>query len=73
MPPGEVERRLAELPKRKEIVAYCRGPYCVYAHDAVKLLRSRGYRASRLEVGLPGWRAAGFEVTGIEAAAGGER
>jgi rhodanese-related sulfurtransferase len=62
MPPGEVERRLAELPKRKEIVAYCRGPYCVYAHDAVQLLRSRGYRARRLEVGVPGWRAAGYAV-----------
>jgi rhodanese-related sulfurtransferase len=66
MPPEEVARRLAELPKRKEIVAYCRGPYCVYAHDAVKLLRSRGYHARRLEVGLPGWRAVGFAVaTGV--------
>lgn len=63
MPPGEVERRLAELPKRREIVAYCRGPYCVYAQDAVKLLRSRGYRARRLDVGVPGWRAAGYAVT----------
>jgi rhodanese-related sulfurtransferase/DNA-binding transcriptional ArsR family regulator len=67
MPPEEVGRRHRELPKRKEIVAYCRGPYCVYAQDAVKLLRSRGYRARRLEVGLPGWRAAGFDVvTGAE-------
>jgi ArsR family transcriptional regulator len=62
MPPGEVERRLAELPEGEEIVAYCRGPYCVYAQDAVQVLQSRGYRARRLDVGIPGWRAAGFEV-----------
>ncbi len=62
VPHDQVTRRLAQLPKRKQIVAYCRGPYCVYAEDAVKLLRSRGYRARRLPEGLPGWRAAGFEV-----------
>ncbi|HEX6309767.1 MAG TPA: metalloregulator ArsR/SmtB family transcription factor [Longimicrobiales bacterium] len=62
MPPDEVGRRSRQLPKRKQIVAYCRGPYCVYAHDAVTLLRSRGYRARRLQSGLPGWRAEGFEV-----------
>ena len=62
MPPDELERRMAELPKDREIVAYCRGPYCVYAHDAVKLLRSHGYQARRLEIGLPDWRAAGFHT-----------
>jgi rhodanese-related sulfurtransferase/DNA-binding transcriptional ArsR family regulator len=62
IPPDELERRLGELPKRREVVAYCRGPYCVYAHDAVTLLRSRGYRARRLEIGLPGWRDAGYAI-----------
>jgi rhodanese-related sulfurtransferase/DNA-binding HxlR family transcriptional regulator len=53
------------LPKRREIVAYCRGPYCVYADDAVHLLRERGLKASRLDVGFPEWRRAGraIEVT----------
>ena len=67
MPPDEVQQLLGSLPRNTDIVAYCRGPYCLYAHDAVKLLRSRGYRARRLNVGLPDWRAAGFEtVTGAE-------
>jgi rhodanese-related sulfurtransferase len=50
------------LPKRKEVVAYCRGPYCVYADDAVRFLRRRGLHARRLGVGLPEWRRAGFPV-----------
>jgi rhodanese-related sulfurtransferase len=67
VPPDEVIQMLGKLPRNTDIVAYCRGPYCLYAHDAVKLLRSRGYQARRLNVGLPGWRAAGFEtVTGAE-------
>jgi rhodanese-related sulfurtransferase len=49
----------AKLPRRREIVAYCRGPYCVYAHDAVRVLRSRGHKARRLDVGYPEWRRAG--------------
>jgi DNA-binding transcriptional ArsR family regulator len=48
----------AELPRRREIVAYCRGPYCVYADDAVRLLRQRGLKARRLDVGFPEWRRA---------------
>jgi rhodanese-related sulfurtransferase len=52
----------ASLPKRKEVVAYCRGPYCVYADDAVRLLRKRGLNARRLEVGLPEWRRAGLPI-----------
>jgi rhodanese-related sulfurtransferase len=52
----------ARLPKRREIVAYCRGPYCVYAHDAVRLLRERGLKARRLDVGFPEWRRAGHPV-----------
>jgi DNA-binding transcriptional ArsR family regulator len=51
-----------KLPKRREIVAYCRGPFCVYADDAVRLLRSRGLRARRLDVGFPEWRRAGRPV-----------
>ena len=55
--------QLAEtLPKRGEIVAYCRGPYCVYADDAVRLLRARGLKARRLDVGFPEWRRAGLPV-----------
>jgi rhodanese-related sulfurtransferase/DNA-binding HxlR family transcriptional regulator len=50
------------LPRRREIVAYCRGPYCVYADDAVRLLRTRGLRARRLDVGFPEWRRAGLPV-----------
>jgi rhodanese-related sulfurtransferase/DNA-binding transcriptional ArsR family regulator len=53
---------LAELPRRREIVAYCRGPYCVYADDAVRLLRARGLKARRLDVGFPEWRRAGLPV-----------
>jgi DNA-binding transcriptional ArsR family regulator/rhodanese-related sulfurtransferase len=53
---------VSELPRRREIVAYCRGPYCVYADDAVRLLRARGLKARRLEVGLPEWRSAGLPV-----------
>lgn len=51
-----------DLPRRKEIVAYCRGPYCVYADDAVRLLRKRGLKARRLDVGFPEWRRAGLPV-----------
>jgi rhodanese-related sulfurtransferase len=51
-----------ELPKRRKVVAYCRGPYCVYADDAVRLLRDHGLRAVRLDVGFPEWRRAGLPV-----------
>jgi rhodanese-related sulfurtransferase/DNA-binding transcriptional ArsR family regulator len=63
IPPGELERRLSELPRGKEIVAYCRGPYCVFAFEAVAALRAAGYKARRLEGGLPQWRAAGLRTT----------
>jgi rhodanese-related sulfurtransferase len=46
------------LPPRREVIAYCRGPYCVYADDAVRLLRERGLKARRLDVGFPEWRRA---------------
>jgi rhodanese-related sulfurtransferase len=62
IPVDELDRRLSELPARKEIVAYCRGPYCVMAYDAVTRLRARGRRARRLVDGFPEWRAAGLPV-----------
>lgn len=62
VPPGEVERRLASLPRDREIVAYCRGRYCVYAVDAVKVLRRHGFAARRMEQGIPEWRLLGFPV-----------
>jgi rhodanese-related sulfurtransferase len=63
IPIGELRRRLAELPGDREIVAYCRGPYCAFAHNAVDLLREAGFSARRLEDGLPEWQAAGLAVT----------
>lgn len=62
IPIAELQTRLVELPQEKEIVAYCRGPYCVFADEAVSLLRAHGYRAQRLEQGLPDWRALGLPV-----------
>jgi rhodanese-related sulfurtransferase len=62
LPVTELEARLAELPADKEIVAYCRGPYCVFADEAVALLRQRGYRASRLYEGLPDWQLLGLPI-----------
>jgi len=62
MPIDELAVNLSLLPKSKEIVAYCRGPYCVYADDAVRLLRSHGFKARRLKDGLPEWRRAGRNV-----------
>ena len=61
-PLDELPSLLAKLPRRREIVAYCRGPYCVYADDAVRLLRERGLKARRLDVGFPEWRRAGLPV-----------
>jgi rhodanese-related sulfurtransferase/DNA-binding transcriptional ArsR family regulator len=62
IPVRELRRRLAELPGDREIVAYCRGPYCAFAHEAVGLLRQEGLAARRLEDGLPEWQAAGLAV-----------
>ena len=61
-PLDALEAVAAKLPRRREIVAYCRGPYCVYADDAVRLLRGRGLKARRLDVGFPEWRRAGLPV-----------
>jgi rhodanese-related sulfurtransferase/DNA-binding HxlR family transcriptional regulator len=62
IPPAEVRKRLRELPKDVQVVAYCRGPFCVYADDAVRLLRRRGVQARRLEDGFPEWKRAGLAV-----------
>jgi len=62
VPLKELEKRLDSLPKGREVVAYCRGPYCVLAPEAVKLLRERGYRAVALGDGVAEWRARGLPV-----------
>ena len=62
LPVTELEARLSELPADKEIVAYCRGPYCVFADEAVALLRQHGYHASRLHEGLPDWHLLGLPI-----------
>jgi ArsR family transcriptional regulator len=60
IPVHELEQRLAELPRRKEVIAYCRGPYCLMSFEAVQLLRRKGLKARRLQDGLPEWRLAGL-------------
>jgi DNA-binding transcriptional ArsR family regulator/rhodanese-related sulfurtransferase len=71
VPLEELGRRLRSLETRRDVVAYCRGPYCVMALDAVDLLRRKGFRAHRMEQGVPEWRARGWRVdTGDDAHAG---
>jgi rhodanese-related sulfurtransferase/DNA-binding transcriptional ArsR family regulator len=62
IPLRELARRLREIPKNREIVAYCRGPYCVLAFEAVALLRDRGFKVRRLQDGFPEWKAAGLAI-----------
>jgi rhodanese-related sulfurtransferase len=62
VPTEDLKRRLSSLPKSREVVAYCRGPYCVYAVDAVKVLRARGFKAHRLDEGVLEWRARGLPI-----------
>ena len=62
MPLDELEQRLESLPRDQEIVAYCRGPYCIMAAEAVEQLRAKGFRASHMEEGVREWRAGGGEV-----------
>ena len=62
IPVAELEQRLGDLPIDVEIVAYCRGPYCVFAPEALSILRSNGFAARRLEEGFPEWRLAGLPV-----------
>lgn len=64
LPLEELERCLADLPSDREVVAYCRGPYCVFSDDAVRLLRAHGLRARRLDEGYPEWREAGHPIAG---------
>jgi rhodanese-related sulfurtransferase/DNA-binding transcriptional ArsR family regulator len=70
IPLAQLKARLSELPKHRRIVAYCRGPYCVMAVEAVALLRKRGFKAVRMEQGVLDWRARGWRV---EAERGGAR
>jgi rhodanese-related sulfurtransferase/DNA-binding transcriptional ArsR family regulator len=62
VPVEKLQTYLSKLPKRKEVVAYCRGPYCLMSFDAVEKLRKRGFKAKRLQDGYPEWRAAGLPV-----------
>jgi rhodanese-related sulfurtransferase len=64
VPVDALEAALKTLPRNREVVAYCRGPYCVFSDEAVAFLKARGYRARRLRQGLPDWRAAGMPVEG---------
>ena len=62
VPISKLESYLREIPKDKEVIAYCRGPYCVFSDEAVDLLRQRGYRARRYSEGLPDWKVSGLPV-----------
>jgi rhodanese-related sulfurtransferase len=62
LPLSELKRRLKRLPPKREIVAYCRGPYCVMATEAVAILRRKGYQATRIEFGVPEWQKMGFPI-----------
>jgi rhodanese-related sulfurtransferase/DNA-binding transcriptional ArsR family regulator len=62
VPLDDLKRRLKELPAAREIVAYCRGPYCMFSYEAVAELRKQGYEARRLQDGFPEWKAAGLPV-----------
>ena len=62
VPLAELEQRLAELPRNRQVVAYCRGPYCVMSIEAVQILRRHGRKAARLEIGVPDWRALGLPL-----------
>ncbi|MDP1716697.1 MAG: metalloregulator ArsR/SmtB family transcription factor [Burkholderiales bacterium] len=62
VPVDGLARRLKKLPKTREVIAYCRGPYCLLSVDAVALLRTKGYKARRLEDGFPEWKASGLPV-----------
>jgi rhodanese-related sulfurtransferase/DNA-binding transcriptional ArsR family regulator len=65
IPFGKLEHRLSELPAEREVIAYCRGPYCVLSFEAVAALRARGYLVRRLEDGYPEWKAAGLPIEAV--------
>jgi ArsR family transcriptional regulator len=65
IPFGKLKLRLSELPADREVIAYCRGPYCVLSFEAVAALRARGYLVRRLEDGYPEWKAAGLPVEAV--------
>ena len=69
IPLDELQQRLRELPQERQIVAYCRGPYCAFAPEAVRALRAHGYAARHLKDGLPEWAAAGNDVESVTAGA----
>jgi rhodanese-related sulfurtransferase len=62
MPVDEIAHRLSELPKDKEIVAYCRGPFCLFSEEAYQLLKRKGYRVQKLLDGVSEWKAAGMPL-----------
>jgi rhodanese-related sulfurtransferase len=66
LPLKELEQRLSDLPRNQEIVAYCRGPYCVLSIQAVEMLRAKGFKAVRIEEGIQDFRALGFPITANE-------
>jgi rhodanese-related sulfurtransferase/DNA-binding transcriptional ArsR family regulator len=66
LPLGNLEKQLGEIPEEREVIAYCRGPYCVLAFEAVALLRAKGLNARRLEDGYPEWKAAGLPLEALE-------
>lgn len=66
VPLAEIEQHLSDLPREQDIIAYCRGAYCVLAFEAVAALREKGFKARRLEEGYPEWKAAGLPVEGGE-------
>jgi rhodanese-related sulfurtransferase len=63
VPLGKLEELLSKLPKDQEIMAYCRGPYCVLAVQAVEMLQKKGFKATRLEEGVQDWLAMGFSIS----------
>lgn len=65
MPIDELERRLSELPRRREIVAYCRGPFCMLSGEALKLLHAKGYKAKKILDGVSEWQAAGLPLNRV--------
>jgi rhodanese-related sulfurtransferase/DNA-binding transcriptional ArsR family regulator len=65
IPLRQLQHRLSELPRKREIVAYCRGPYCVLSFEAVAELRAHGFKVRRLEAGFPEWKAAGLPVEAV--------